>query len=160
MERVVGALARRFHRHALRLAGRRKLREGLAKLDKRVMTEAKQGDVCRRLMELPGVGPIISRASVSTIDIPSRFRHSRSLGAIGPHLRLKQSAEVSRVGHVSLRGDAVMRRLLHWVVQLMMTREVKWCWVKACAMSIAMGHGSKEAEVALARRLAVVTHRM
>lgn len=64
------------------LAGRRKLREGLAKLEKRVLAEAKQDNVCRRLMTVPGVGPIASLAYVSTIDIPSRFRHSRSLGAI------------------------------------------------------------------------------
>lgn len=96
------------------LAGRRKLREGCTKLEKRVLAEARQDEIYRRLMMVPGVGPIISPAYVSTIDIPSRFHHSRSVGAI---LRitpvLKQSCEVSRVGHVSLRGDATMRRLLY-----------------------------------------------
>jgi transposase len=143
------------------LAGRRKLREGLAKLEKRVLAEAKQDDVCRRLMTVPGVGPIVSLAYVSTIDIPSRFRHSRSVGAIlGLTPVLKQSGEVSRVGHVSLRGDAMMRRLLYEAAQSMMTRVVKWCWLKAWAMNIAKRHGSKKAKVALARRLAVVMHRM
>lgn len=64
------------------LAGRRKLREGLAKLDKRVLAEAKQDEVCRRLMTVPGVGPVVSLAYVSTIDIPARFRRSRSVGAV------------------------------------------------------------------------------
>ncbi|KAB1082588.1 IS110 family transposase [Neorhizobium galegae] len=143
------------------LAGRCKLREGLARLERRVLAEAKQDEVCRRLMTVPGVGPIVSLAYVSTIDIPSRFRHSRSVGAIlGLTPVLKQSGEMSRVGHVSLRGDAMMRRLLYEAAQSMMTRVVKWCWLKAWAMNIAKRHGSKKAKVALARRLAVVMHRM
>lgn len=143
------------------LAGRRKLREGLARLEKRVRSEAKDDVVCRRLMTVPGVGPIVSLAYVSTIDIPSRFRHSRSVGAVlGLTPVLNQSGEVSRVGHVSLRGDSMMRKLLYEAAQSMMTRVVKWCWLKAWAMNIAKRHGSKKAKVALARRLAVVMHRM
>lgn len=143
------------------LAGRRELREGLARLDKRVRKEAKHDTVCRRLMTIPGVGPIVSLAYVSTVDIPSRFRHSRSVGAVlGLTPVLNQSGEVSRVGHVSLRGDAMMRTLLYEAAQSMMTRVVKWCWLKAWAMNIAKRHGSKKAKVALARRLAVVMHRM
>jgi transposase len=143
------------------LAGRRELREGLARLEKRVRNEAKHDTVCRRLMTIPGVGPIVSLAYVSTVDIPSRFRHSRSVGAVlGLTPVLNQSGEVSRVGHVSLRGDAMMRTLLYEAAQSMMTRVVKWCWLKAWAMNIAKRHGSKKAKVALARRLAVVMHRM
>ncbi|TZG32310.1 IS110 family transposase [Agrobacterium sp. B1(2019)] len=143
------------------LAGRRKLREGLAKIEKKVLAEAHQDEVCKRLMTVPGVGPIVSLAYVSTIDIPSRFRHSRSVGAIlGLTPVLKQSGEMSRASHVSLRGDAMMRRLLFEAAQSMMTRVVKWCWLKAWAMNIAKRHGSKKAKVTLARRLAVVMHRM
>jgi transposase len=91
------------------LAGRRKLREGLAKIEKKVLAEAKQDEVCKRLMTVPGVGPIVSLAYVSTIDIPSRFRHSRAVGAIlGLTTVLKQSGEMSRVGHEPHR---VCRRL-------------------------------------------------
>ncbi|MHA4735352.1 IS110 family RNA-guided transposase [Ensifer adhaerens] len=143
------------------LDGRRKLREGLAKLEKRVRSEAKNDDVCRRLMTVPGVGAVVSLAYVATVDIPTRFRHSRSVGAVlGLTPVLNQSGEVSRVGHVSLRGDAMMRRLLYEAAQSMMTRVVKWCWLKAWAMNVTKRHGSKKAKVALARRLAVVMHRM
>lgn len=76
------------------------------------------------------------------------------------HTRTQTSGEVSRVGRLSLRGDAMMRRLLYEAAQSMMTRVVKWCWLKAWAMKIAKRHGSKKAKVALARRLAVVMHRM
>lgn len=54
----------------------------------------------------------------------------------------------------------MMRRLLYEAAQSMMTRVVKWCWLKVWAMNIAKRHGSKKAKVALARRLAVVMHRM
>ena len=109
----------------------------------------------------PSAGTPRAVAYVSTIDIPSRFCHSRSVGAIlGLTPVLKQSGEMSRVGHVSLRGDAMMRRLLYEAAQSMMTRVVKWCWLKAWAMNIAKRHGSKKAKVALARRLAVIMHRM
>ncbi|MGZ2384834.1 transposase [Rhizobium leguminosarum] len=94
------------------LAGRRKLREEFAKLDKKVLQEAKHDEVCKRLMTVPGVGPVVSLAYVSTIDIPSRFRNSRAVGAVlGLTPVLNQSGESKRVGHVSLCGDAMMRKL-------------------------------------------------
>jgi transposase len=143
------------------LAGRRKLREEFAKLDKKVVHEAKGDDVCKRLMTVPGVGPVVSLAYVSTIDIPSRFRHSRAVGAVlGLTPVLNQSGESKRIGHVSLCGDAMLRALLYEAAQSMLTRLVKWCWLKSWAMNIARRHGSKKANVALARRLAVVMHRM
>ncbi|MBB4438150.1 MULTISPECIES: IS110 family transposase [Rhizobium] len=143
------------------LAGRRKLREEFANLDKKVLQEAKHDEVCKRLMTVPGVGPVVSLAYVSTIDIPSRFRNSRAVGAVlGLTPMLNQSGESKRVGHVSLCGDAMMRKLLYEAAQSMLTRVVKWCWLKAWAMNIARRHGKKKANVALARRLAVVMHRM
>jgi hypothetical protein len=54
----------------------------------------------------------------------------------------------------------MMRKLLYEAAQSMMTRVVKWCWLKAWAMNIAKRRGRKKAKVALARRLPVVMHRM
>ncbi|MFQ6186626.1 IS110 family transposase [Sinorhizobium meliloti] len=143
------------------LAGRRKLREEFAKLDKKVVQEAKRDQVCKRLMTVPGVGPVVSLAYVATIDIPSRFHNSRSVGAaLGLTPVLNQSGESKRIGHISLCGDAMMRSLSYEAAQTMLTRLVKWCWLKAWAMNIARRHGRKKANVALARRLAVVMHRM
>jgi transposase len=143
------------------LAGRRKLREEFAKLDKKVVHEAKCDQVCKRLMTVPGVGPVVSLAYVSTIDIPRRFHNSRAVGAVlGLTPVLNQSGESKRIGHISLCGDAMMRSLLYEAAQTMLTRLVKWCWLKAWAMNIARRHGRKKANVALARRLAVVMHRM
>lgn len=54
----------------------------------------------------------------------------------------------------------MMRTLLFEAAQVMLTRTVKWSWLKAWAMTIAKRRGKQKAIVALARRLAVIMHRM
>ena len=73
---------------------------------------------------------------------------------------LNQSGESLRVGRVSLCGDDMMRALLYEAAQVMMTRVQKWSWLKAWAMNVAKRRGLKKAVVALARRLAVIMHRI
>jgi transposase len=74
-------------------------------------------------MTVPGVGPIVALAYTSTIDIPYRFRHSRAVGAV-PGLTpvLNQSGESSRIGHVSLCGDGMLRGLLYEAAQVLLIR--------------------------------------
>ena len=73
---------------------------------------------------------------------------------------LNQSGESLRVGRVSLCGDDMMRTLLYEAAQVMMTRVQKWSWLKAWAVNVAKRRGLKKAIVALARRLAVIMHRI
>jgi len=54
----------------------------------------------------------------------------------------------------------MMRSLLYEAAQVMLTRTIKWSWLKAWAMNVANRRGKQKAIVALARRLAVVMHRM
>ena len=54
----------------------------------------------------------------------------------------------------------MMRTLLYEGAQSILTRSVKWSWLKAWAMKIARSRGLKRAIVALARRLAVIMHRI
>ncbi len=54
----------------------------------------------------------------------------------------------------------MMRTLLYEAAQVMLTRTIKWSWLKAWAMNIAIRRGKQKAIVALARRLAVIMHRM
>jgi transposase len=143
------------------LAAREKLRDEFAKLDRIVRDEANQDPVCRRLTTVPGVGPIVSLAYVATIDIPARFRTSRAVGAVlGLTPLLNQSGESKRIGHVTLCGDAMLRGLLYEAAQALLTRSAKWSWLKAWAMNVAKRRGARKAIVALARRLAVILHRM
>jgi transposase len=143
------------------LAARQKLREELTRLHRRVLEIVKDDSTCRRLMTVPGVGPVVALAFTSTIDVPSRFRNSRAVGAaLGLTPVLKESGESKRIGCVFLCGDGMMRTLLYEAAQVMLTRVKKWSWLKAWAMNIAKRSSLRKAIVALARRLAVIMHRI
>jgi len=143
------------------LAARQKLRDEFARLHRKVVEIAKDDPICNRLMTIPGVGPVTSLAFTSTIDVPARFRNSRAVGAaLGLTPVLNQSGESNRIGRVSLCGDAMMRSLLYEAAQVMLTRVRKWSWLKAWAVNLAKRNGGRKAVVALARRLAVIMHRM
>ena len=53
-----------------------------------------------------------------------------------------------------------MRMMLYEAAHIMLVRSAKWSWLKAWAMKIARHRGLKRATVALARRLAVIMHRI
>jgi transposase len=143
------------------LEARAKLREQFTKLHKKLLAIVRDDTVCRRLMTIPGVGAVTALAYRATIDIPARFRNSKAVGAaLGLTPALHQSGETSRVGRISLCGDGMLRALLYEGAQTVLTRSVKWSWLRAWAMKIARTRGLKRAIVALARRLAVVMHRI
>jgi transposase len=71
-----------------------------------------------------------------------------------------QSGELDRMGGISKCGDAMMRRVLFEAAQVMLTRTVKWSWLKGWGMKIARHRGMRRAIVAVARRMAVVMHRI
>jgi transposase len=143
------------------LEARRKLREQFTKLHRKLLAIVRDDAVCRRLMTIPGVGAVTALAYRATIDVPARFRNSKAVGAVlGLTPAQHQSGEMNRVGRVSLCGDGMMRALLYEGAQTVLTRSVKWSWLKAWAMKIAKNRGLKRAIVALARRLAVIMHRI
>jgi len=143
------------------LAARQKLREMFTTLHRKLLSVVRDDGVCRRLMTIPGVGPVVSLAFVATIDIPARFKNSKAVGpSLGLTPVLNQSGESLRVGRISLCGDAMMRALLYEAAQVMLTRVKKWSWLKAWAVNVAKRRGLKKAVVALARRLAVIMHRI
>ena len=118
-------------------------------------------EVCRRLMTTPGVGPVVALTYRSTVDVPARFRKSKAVGAVfGLTPSKYQSGESVRTGGISRCGDQMMRVMLYEAAQVMLTRTIKWSWLKAWGMKIARHRGTKRAIVAVARRMAVVMHRM
>ena len=81
------------------LAARRVLREKFAKLHRKVLLLARDNEVCQRLMTIPGVGPVVSLAFISTVDVPARFRNSKAVGpSLGLTPVLNQSGEGDRCG--------------------------------------------------------------
>jgi transposase len=140
---------------------RRVLREQIVILHRRLLAIVRDDDVCRRLMTVPGVGPVVALSYRVTVDVPARFRNSKAVGAVfGLTPSKYQSGEVNRTGAISRCGDEMMRMMLYEAAQIMMVRSAKWSWLKAWAMKIARHRGMKKAIVALARRLAVIMHRI
>ena len=137
------------------------LREQLGILHRQLLSVVRQDEVCRRLMTMPGVGPVVALTFRATIDVPARFTSSKAVGAaFGLTPRRYQSGEIDRMGGISKCGDAMIRTMLFEAAQAMLTRAIKWSWLKAWGMKIAQRRGMKRAIVAVARRMAVVMHRM
>jgi transposase len=140
---------------------RRALREQIAILHRRLLIIVRDDEVCRRLMTVPGVGPVVALTYRATVDVPARFRNSKAVGAVfGLTPSKYQSGEVDRTGAISRSGDDMMRAMLYEAAHIMLVRSTKWSWLKAWAMQIARRRGMKKAIVALARRLAVIMHRI
>jgi transposase len=143
------------------LVARAAMRDLVAIIDKRVRDTARQDQVCRRLMTMPGVGPIVALTYRAAVDEPERFVSSKSVGAsFGLTPRRYQSGETDRVGCISRVGDASVRVALFEAAHVMLTRSAKWSSLKSWAIRVAQRRGLKRAKVALARKLAVVLHRM
>ena len=133
----------------------------LAHLTKQVQDIVRQEAVCRRLMSVPGVGPITALAFRATIDRPDRFRRSRDVGA---HLGLTparyQSGETDIQGKISRCGDELARTALYEAAHTLLVRSRKWSALRAWGMKVAKARGMARARVAVARKLAVILHRM
>ena len=143
------------------LVVRRVLRQQINILHRRLLAIVRDDEVCRRLMTVPGVGPVVALTDRATVDVPARFRKSKSVGAVfGLTCSRDQSGERDRPGAISRCGDEMMRAMLYEAAQAMLLRSAKWSWLKAWAMQIARRRGMKRAIVALARRLAVIMHRI
>jgi transposase len=140
---------------------RRAIREQIGILHRRLLAIVRDDDVCRRLMTIPGVGPVVALTYRATVDVPARFRNSKAVGAVfGLTPSKYQSGESDRSGGISRCGDEMMRAMLYEAAQTLLVRTTKWSWLKAWAMTIARRRGLKKAIVALARRLAVIMHRI
>jgi transposase len=126
-----------------------------------VLATVRDDAVCRRLMTVPGVGPVVALSFRATIDVPARFARSKTVGAhFGLTPRKYQSGELDRTGRISKCGDEMMRTALYEAANSMLTRTTRWSWLKAWAMGVAKRRGMRKAKVALARKLAVILHRM
>lgn len=135
--------------------------EETSRLTKRVLDEVRNEPTCRRLMTVPGVGPLTALAFRATIDEPGRFRRSRDVGAhLGLTPRRYQSGETDIQGRISRCGDELARTALYEAAHTLLVRSSKWSALRAWGMQIAKRRGMARARVAVARKLAVIMHRM
>ena len=120
--------------------------------------------VTARLEQVTGIGPITSLAYVLTIEDPARFRQSRSVGAyLGLVPATHQSGEQVPQMHITKEGDVLLRRLLVNAAQYILGHFGPDCDLRRYGLRIAERGGKiakKRAVVAVARKLAVLLHKL
>jgi transposase len=138
------------------------LRTELAAFEKQTRKMARSNTQARLLMSTPAVGPIVALTFASAIDDPGRFKSSKQVGAhFGLTPKKYQSGETDYTGRISKIGDGAVRTALYEAAHIMLTKPLKGCsQLKSWAMRIKKRAGLSKAKVALARRLAVIMHRM
>ena len=133
----------------------------LAQLTKRVLDIVRDEPVCRRLMGVPGVGPLTALTFRATIDRPERFRRSRDVGAhLGLTPKRYQSGETDVQGAISRCGDELARTALYEAAHSLLVRSRRWSALRAWGMQVAKRRGMARARIAVARKLATILHRM
>jgi transposase len=143
------------------LRAREAIGRQIADLDRKVMRLARNDAQVRRFMTAPGVGPITALCFLATIDDPTRFKRSRSVGAyVGLTTRRYASGEIDWTGRISKCGDKMLRCYLYEAANVLLTRVAKWSALKAWGIRLAKRSGLRKAKVAVARKLAVILHRM
>lgn len=115
----------------------------------------------KRFMEIPGVGPITALSFYCAVDNPGRFHKSTDVAAyFGLTPRQFQSGETDYTTGISKRGDMSVRRALVIAVTVLLTSTKGWCSLKAWGVRLAGRIGISKARIAVARKLAVIMHRM
>ncbi len=143
------------------LEARKAIEQQVDDLDRKVLKLARCDTQVRRFMTAPGVGPITALCFKATIDDPTRFRRSRSVGAyVGLTTRRHASGEIDWSGRISKCGDAMLRMYLFEAAGVLLTRVPKWSALKAWGTRLVKRNGLRKAKVAVARKLAVILHRM
>lgn len=143
------------------LRARETLRREMARLHAELLRVVKNDELCRRFMTIPGVGPVTALAFKTTIDRPDRFRRSTDVGAhLGLTPRQYQSGELDRRGRISRHGDALTRTALFSAAHVMLSRSTQWTALKAWGVRLAARSSLKKAKIAVARKLAIIMHRM
>jgi transposase len=143
------------------LIARAILRQQCAVLQKMVLDVVRQHETCRRLMTIPGVGAITAISYLTTIDDPDRFHRSRDVGAhLGLTPKKYASGEIDRNSGISKCGDANMRSILYQAGLALLTRTTKVSSIRMWGLAVAKRRGLRRAIIAVARKLAIVMHRV
>jgi transposase len=112
-------------------------------------------------MTVPGVGAITALTHKAAVDDPTRFKHSRTVAA---HFGLMpgrlQSGEVDNTGCISKAGDPEVRSALYVVAQSLVVRSAEWSSLKVWGLRLAKTKDHRRAVTAVARKPAVILHKM
>src|SRR5216683_671137 len=147
--RVLELLAKRSRLLAMvrpMLAARAALRQQCDVLHRMVLKAVRASAVCRRLLSVPGVGPIVALTYATGVNDPARFIHSRD---IGPHFGLTPRkyapGEIDRNGSITKAADGAVREVLVQAALTLLTRVQRWSALKS------LGHGRRQTSRAASR---------
>ena len=130
-------------------------------MEKRTYAASHKDPVCLLLMTAPGVGPVTALAFKAAIDDPTRFRSSRLVGShFGLTPRRFQSGEMDNPGRISRAGDRSVRAVLYTAANSLLLRSTRPSALKSWGLRLVQKKGRRRALVAVARKLAVILHRM
>lgn len=131
------------------------------KLDNEIKAVVRTDPVCQRLMTVPGVGAITALTFKAAVDDPRRFKSSRTVAAhFGLTPRRFQSGETDNPGRISKAGDPEVRSALYVAAHALVTRASAWSSLKAWGIRLSKTRGHRRAVIAVARKLAVILHKM
>jgi transposase len=151
LERIVGAM----------LSARAALKREYERLHKAMLAIVRDDTVCRQLMTVPGVGPLVAMTFKSAVDDPSRIIKSKAVGALfGLTPKKYQSGEKDVTSGITRAGDEMVRTALYEAANVLLSRITRFSKLKRWGMDVAKRRGSKRAKVALARKIGVIMHRM
>lgn len=153
--------------HAERLLGMvEQLSKEIAACDEQLEQLGKEryGQETAQLQQVRGVGPITALSFVLTLEDPQRFGKSRDVGCyVGLRPKSQQSGESEPEMRISKEGDGYLRKLLVQCAQYILSRRAPDTDLKRWGLAIA-AKGKKKAKrravVAVARKLAVLLHRL
>ncbi len=130
-------------------------------LDRKLKARAARDAVTRRLMTAPGVGHWVAALYKAGIEDPGRFARSAEVGAyVGLSPKRYQSGEMDYDGGISRRGDKELRHALYEAANSILGRLKRPCALRDRGLALQERKGSKRARVAVARKLAVILHKM
>ena len=133
----------------------------IARSTKVLAAAAAADPVAARLMSVPGVGPITALIFKSSIEDPARFKRGEDAGAFaGLVPRRSQSGMRDYKGRISKAGDPMLRHALYEAANSLLVRVKRPCALQTWAKTLAETKGPKRARVALARKLAILLHRL
>lgn len=137
------------------------LEQKIKELDRLVKDAAKQDEDVKLLQTMDGVGPITALAFKAEIDDAKRFEDSKDVGAyLGLTPSQHSSGETNRQGGISKQGSKQARCLLVEAATVLLTRCKVWSKLKAWGLKLMKKKGKKKAIIAVARKMAVILHRM
>jgi transposase len=131
------------------------VKEQILQNDRRIRASARETEIGRRLMDIPGVGPLLASAFVASVADPGVFRTGRDLAAwIGLVPKQNSSGGKERLGGISRAGNSYLRQMLVVGAMAVIRHAERHGTKRAWLLQLLARRATKVAAVALANKTA------